>query len=80
MLFHLYGLESADDPSRYCLLERNPDRDYERRLRADDRPMQVQASWADPGQFMFVLRLNSRVESIPSPPSTIGGDGVVTVR
>ncbi len=41
MLFHLYGLESVDDPARYCVYEQNPSRDYERRLSRDDRPMQV---------------------------------------
>ncbi len=41
MLFHLYGLESVDDPARYCVYEQNPSKEYERRLSKDDRPMQV---------------------------------------
>ena len=56
MLFHCYGLDQSESTDRFCIFEHNPSKEYERRLSSDDKPIQVQATWANPSHFMFVLR------------------------
>ena len=62
ILLHCYGLEKVERAERYCLYEQSVTQRYQRKLRQDQKPLQIQSLWpADqtgPGNFSFVLKQN----------------------
>ena len=62
ILLHCYGLEKVERAERYCLYEQCVTQRYQRKLRPDQRPLQIQSSWppgpTGPTLFSFILKPN----------------------
>jgi len=62
ILLHCYGLEKVERAERYCLYEQCVTQRYQRKLRPDQKPLQIQALWptpqTGPASFSFVLKRN----------------------